>query len=173
MIGFSVLSDAQPDAADRRHWQAILRDRAARRTFYAPRLRDQWSQLTQAAEQLLASRRARDPASIAKRRMTPDTARQRERVMAAIVAIWRDVERLAEVIEPIDWPRIYGASWSEILIDLRAVAKAAASGTDQDMAACAVALAWHFEPVIPGSMPHIWIAAAYVRHTADRDRAAA
>lgn len=173
MIGFSLLSDAQPATADRRHWQAVLRERDTKRVMYAPRLRDQWSQLAQAAEQLLASRRARDPASIAKRRMTPDSARQRERVMAAIVAIWRDVERLAEVIEPIDWPRIYGASWSEILMDLRTVATAAATGTDQDMAACAVALAWHFEPVIPGSMPHIWIAAAHVRHMADRDRAAA
>jgi len=173
MIGFSLLSDAQPNTADRRHWQAVLRDRDTRRTLYAPRLRDQWSQLAQAAEQLLANRRERDPISIAKRRMTPDTARQRKRVMAAIVAIWRDVERLAELIEPIDWPRIYGANWSEILIDLRAVAKAAGTGPDQDMAACAVALAWHFEPVIPGSMPHIWIAASYVRHTASRDRAAA
>lgn len=173
MIGFSLLSDAQPDTADRRYWQAVLRDRDTKRVIYAPRLRDQWPQLAQAAEQLLTSRRARDPASIAKRRMTPDTARQRERVMAAIVAIWRDVERLAEVIEPIDWPRVYGASWSEILIDIRAVAKAAVTGTDQDMAACAVALAWHFEPVIPGSMPHIWIAASYVRQTAARDREAA
>lgn len=173
MIGFSLLSDAQPDTADRRLWQAVLRDRDTRRVIYAPRLRDQWSQLAQAAEQLLASRRDRDPTSIAKGRMTPDAARQRERVMGAIVAIWRDAERLAEVTEPIDWPRVYGASWSEILIDLRAVAKAAATGPDQDMAACAVALAWHFEPVIAGSMPHIWIAAAHVRHMADRDRAAA
>lgn len=173
MIGFSLLSDAQPGTADRRHWQAVLRDRETKRVIYAPRLRDQWSQLAHAAEQLLASRRDRDPTSIAKRRMTPADARQRERVMAAVVAIWRDVERLAELVEPIDWPRVYGASWSEILIDIRAVAKAAVTGTDQDMAVCAVALAWHFEPVIPGSMPHIWIAAAHVRHMADRDRAAA
>ncbi len=173
MIGFSLLSDAQPATADHRHWQVILRDRKARSTIYAPRLRDQWSQLAKAAEHLLASRRARDPASIAKGRMTPDTARQRERVMAAIVAIWRDVERLAEVIEPIDWPRVYGASWSEILIDLRAVATATLTGSDQELAACTVALAWHFEPVSPGSMPHIWIAAAYVRYTAENDREAA
>lgn len=173
MIGIYFLSDVQPEANADRYWLQVTRNRETRRAYHVPRLCNQWSQLAQAAEQLLAARRDKDPGSIAKGRMTPDAARQRDRVMAAVVAIWRDVERLKELAEPIDWPRLYGASWSEILIDLRAVAKAATAGSDRDMAGCAIALAWQFEPIAPDSLPHIWIAADHVRHAARRDREAA
>lgn len=173
MIGVNLLSEVQPAPAADRHWKQVARNRETQRLYHVPRLADQWSQLAQAAEQLLAARRAKDPASIAKRRMTPDDARQRERVMAAVVAIWRDVERLQELVEPIDWPRLYGASWDEILIDLRGVAKATTASADQTIAGCAIALSWHFEPIAPGALPHIWLAADHVRHTAARDREAA
>ncbi|WP_156361021.1 hypothetical protein [Sphingomonas sp. Leaf257] len=153
MIGVTFASDARPAY---------------------PRLRDQWSHLAQASEQFLADRRAKDPAAITKGVMKPDEARQRERVMAAVVAIWRDVETLSELEKPSEWPHLYGASLPEIQVDLRGVAKAtAAVGRDRTMIECAAALAWQFEPVAPGSLPHIWIAADHVLYLARTDREAA
>ncbi|MEK9211511.1 hypothetical protein [Sphingomonas sp. 2378] len=153
MIGVTFASDARPAY---------------------PRLRDQWSQLAQASEQFLADRRTKDPAAVGKGIMKPDDARQRERVMAAVVAIWRDVESLAELEMPAEWPHLYGASLSEIQADLRSVAKAtAALARDRTMIECAAALAWQFEPVAPGALPHIWIAADHVLFMARTDREAA
>ncbi|MEK9212286.1 hypothetical protein [Sphingomonas sp. 2378] len=173
MIGYTFLSDAEPYPDQPKHWQVVMRQRTPRRTWYAPRLRDQWAQLAQAADQLLDARRKKDPASIAKRRMTVATARQRERIMAAVAALWRDVERRKELAAPIDWPQVYGATWLEMLTDLRTVAQAATALTDQTMAGCAIALAWHFEPITDGGPPHIVVAADYVRNAPRPNREAA
>lgn len=144
------------------------------------------AELADAAQQLLAARRAGDPEAVRRNLYTPERAAQRERIAATIADIMRAV---AEHRDPgdaearwIDSDGREGATWSDIRADLTTAFDAARAAALQPGAAAVIeqralhigALASWFQPATPGgTTPLIIFCAAIERQARATARAAA
>ncbi len=135
------------------------------------------AELAEAAQQLLAARRAGDPEAVKRNLFTPERAAQRERIAATIADL---MQAVADRRDPGDAEARWiasngseGATWSEIRDDLAIAfdaARAAAlqPGAPAALEHCALligALASWMQPACPGgTLPLILLCASIERH---------
>lgn len=144
------------------------------------------AELAEAAQQLLAARRAGDPEAVKRNLFSPERAAQRERIAATIADL---MQAVADRRDPgdaearwIDSNGSEGATWSEIRDDLAIAFDAARAAALQPGAPAALehralligALASWMQPACPGgTTPLILLCASIERQARATARAAA
>jgi hypothetical protein len=148
-----------------------------------PKRRDDWEECARFAGDLLDQRRQLYPAVIERGKMTADQAERGLRVMGAIADLWQRIAAGDDIPAPIDCAADLGASLAEMQAEIagsrdrlrQLAARPGADGGARRDAELGEALWWHFQPVAPGALPHIWMAhchAQWLRSRPRRGRAA-